>query len=129
MFSGFYVLGFLLSYWFYLGYAASFDEVGDSDSSMWIQDSRQAFLFIFSLFAATCRGKHARDLGKYTNRVDRLDIRYDITINIFVLQEKCTKIRLTTFHHFFYSGNNVWVSDHDSLVESGEERAACDREC
>jgi hypothetical protein len=129
VFTGLYSLRFFLCARFYLGYAAGFDQICDPDPPMRIQDSSQPFFFILSIFATTCCGKHARDLGKDTNRMDRLDVCNDIAVDIFVLQEKSTKVRLAAFHHLLDGGDDMGITDDDCFVESGEERATCYRKC
>lgn len=105
--------------------ATALDQLGDLDPTMGIQNSGESFLLIIVLAS---RGKYARNLCKHTDRVYRVDIRDDVAVRMFILEQEGTNVRLTTFHHFLDSSYDFRVAHDDGLVETGEQGTTSDRE-
>ena len=95
---------------------------------MWIENSRQSFLvpILSSDIARRIGSEDARDLGKDTDFVNRVQVRDNVTIGSLVLEEESTNVWLSAFHHFLDRCNHRWVANDHCLVKSGEEGASCD---
>ena len=89
---------------------------------MWIQDSGETLFLVVT--SPTIRGKHASDLSKDTDWMNRVDISNDIAIRMFVLKQESAKIRLAALHHLFDSGDHGRVTDDNSLVKTRKERTS-----
>jgi len=128
MFSWLCGLRFFLCTRFYLRYATSFDQISNPDPPVRIQDSRQPFFLVLSIFSTTGRSKNTCDLSKDANRVDRLDVSDDIAVNMLILQQKGSEVRLATLHHLLDGSDDVRIANDNGFVESREKRATCDGE-
>ena len=77
---------------FYLGggrlRASSFDQVSDLNPAMGIEYSSQPFLLLIIFPWYTGGGKNTSNLGKYADGVNRIDIRDDVRVCLFVFEEE-----------------------------------------
>ena len=95
---------------------------------MGIENSSQPFLLLVPSPCYTGGGKNTSDLSKNTDGVNRIDIRDDVRVCLFVFEEERAQIRLAALHHFLYSCNDMGITDDHCLVETGKEWSSSDRE-
>jgi len=84
---------------------------------------------VFFIFLAGVDRKHAGDLSKDTNLVDRIEIFYSIAVAVTILKQKCPNVRLTPLDHVLNCSDYNRVTDNKSLVKPGKEWPSRDGEC
>jgi hypothetical protein len=100
--------------------ATSLDQVSNLNPAVRIKNRCQPFFLLVLIPRHIGRGKHAGDLRKYTNLVNGVDIGDDVRVGLFVFEEKRAQVWLAALHHFFYSRDDLGITNDNCLVETGE---------
>ena len=68
--------------------ASGLDQIGDLNPAVGVQDRRQAFLLLILFPGPADRSKHTGDLRKYTDGMNRINVRDDVRVCLFVFEEE-----------------------------------------
>jgi hypothetical protein len=69
--------------------ASDLDQIGDLNPAVRVQNRRQAFLLLVFSSRYASRSKHTGNLRKYTDGVNRINVRDDVRVCLFVFEEEC----------------------------------------
>ena len=92
---------------------------------MRVENGCKPLLLVIVLPAA---GENTRDLGKDADRVHGFEIGNDVAVGV-LLEQECTDIGLSSFHHFLDGGDDSRIANDDGFVEAREEWATGDGQC
>jgi len=84
-----------------------------------VKDDSQTGCIVF-IFLASVNRKHAGNLSKDADLMDRIEIFYCIAVVVTILEQECTDVRLTALDHVLNRSNYNRVTDNESLVKTGK---------
>jgi hypothetical protein len=69
-------------------------------------------------------------LCKHSNLVNMIDVRYNVSVRVFMLKKESAEVGLAAFHHFFDGGDDCGVAyDDDCFVTAWKQRATGNWKC
>lgn len=95
------------------------DEFLDLDTSVRVKDDSKTGCVLF-IFLASIDRKHAGNLSKDADSMDRIDIFYCITVVVTILEQECPNVRLTALDHVLNCSNHNRVTYNERLVKTRE---------
>ena len=104
------------------------DEFLDLDTPVRVKDDGQTGC-IFFIFLASVDRKHAGDLSKDADPMNRIEIFHRVAVAVPILEQECPNIRLTALDHILNCSNYNWVTHNKSFVETGKKWSSRNGEC
>src|SRR5258706_5111031 len=93
------------------------DEFLDLDTPVRVKDDSQTGCVLL-IFLASIDRKHAGNLSKDADSMDRIDISYCIAIVVTILEQECPDVRLTALDHVLNCSNHNRVTHNECLVKT-----------
>jgi len=104
------------------------DEFLDLDTPVRVKNDSKTGCILF-IFLASVNCKHAGDLSKDANSMDRIEIFHCIAVVVTILKQECPDVRLTTLDHVLDCSDYRRVTDNESLVKPRKQWPSRDGEC